>query len=116
MARIFHVTVIKEVESTIIAESLEEAQKALEADDIDDWADAEREVRVMDPLEFCKRHPQMIPTNFSEPEAGVLDGKAVAFYDYLQKHPDWLEKVEANAREFRTKLTLDKVNEKLPGI
>ncbi len=116
MARIFHVTVIKEVETTIIAESLEEAKKAMEDDDIDEWADAEWEIRVTDPLEFCKKHPQRIPTKFKEPDAGVVDGESISFYDYKKQHPDWLEKVEADAKEFRANLTLDAVNEKLPGI
>lgn len=60
--------------------------------------------------------PSRIPTKFKEPDAGVVDGESISFYDYKKQHPDWLEKVEADAKEFRANLTLDAVNEKLPGI
>ena len=59
------------------------------------------------------KKPDKIPTKFTEPDMGVLAGECVHISDYMEKFPDYLDKVKAEASEVARRLTLDKVNLKL---
>ena len=111
MPRIFRVTFTREFECTLLAESLEEAKAALEDQDheFDEWAgaDAGWETYVIDPYMGSKSASE-IPKVFKAPNMGVLDGECVNILDYQKEHPDYLDKVKADADEVALKLNLNK--------
>lgn len=115
MPRIFQVTLTKEIQVDIVADSLEELESALAADsgEFDTWAENEDwDVRVEDTLKVA--HPEMIPKEFAEPDMGVLKNSCVDVYDYKRLHPGYLEKVNADALEVARRLTAAKHNLRLP--
>jgi hypothetical protein len=115
MPRIFHVTFTKEFETTIVAEDENEVQGALDKClDFDDWCDTEWDFSISDPLSWHK-NPENVPRKFNEPDMGIDAGEAVNIYDYQKTHPDYMEKVEADAAEHARKLHEAKTQAKIPG-
>jgi hypothetical protein len=116
MPRIFHVTLTKEIDTTVVADSAEELRAALtkQKHEFDDWADyADWRISILDPLRLTTS-VERIPTKFSEPEMGVDDdGNCADIYDYKREHPDYMDKVEAEAREVIRQVNADKLNLKL---
>lgn len=116
MPRIFHVTLLKEIDITIVANSAEELKVALgnQKHEFDDWSSNEDwQIKVFDPLRLTK-HVERIPTKFSHPEMGVDDsGECVDIYDYKKEHPDYMDKVEAEALEVVRQANANKLNLKL---
>lgn len=117
MPRIFHVSFVKEFDCTIIAESAEEVEKALEKcidSDFDDWSDVSWETSVSDPYDRLKKADR-VPTKFKEPDMGIDDGEAVALSDYEKTHPDYMARLHEEAGQLALKLNLDEKNLKIPG-
>jgi hypothetical protein len=121
MPRIFHVTFTREFQCSIVAESKEELDAALESQshEFDDWADSDDwTYEITDHLRVVKQmgQPSMIPKEFKEPDMGVDNGECVNIYDYQKTHPDYLEKVNAEATEVARQITVEKLTPKLfPG-
>ena len=119
MPRIFHVTIERQLQLNIVAESAEEAQAVLDDccsdSDFDDWNPGPWTVAVYDPLRGIKK-AEKIPTSFEEPEMGILNGEAVNIYDYKKKWPNYMAEVEEDARQAALKLNTEKLVPKLPGV
>lgn len=114
MPKLFHVTFIKQWDATIIAESEEELREALDNHsgyDFDDWSDSDWETLITDL--FDHSNPDAIPTSV-KPDMGVHEGECLNIADYAKDHPDFQEKLEEAAKERIRKLTVEKLNLKLP--
>ena len=117
MPRIFHVTLTKECDVTIVGDSLQEVQSAVTSDkSLLDQLDNEVkwEVSVRDPLKSL--NSKQVPREFSPPEMGVLEGVTVDILDYKEAHPRYLDELETDAAELRYQKGVEEENLKLPGV
>lgn len=118
MPRIYTVTLTREFEVTLLAESREEAQDALakcREEDFDDWSDAPWDVQTDDPVKAWKASHK-VPSKFKEPDMAVLDGRVVAIEDYQKTHLTYMEDVKQDADETALRLHLVDRNLSLPGM
>jgi len=116
MPRIYQVTFTREFECSIVAESKEELARALkdQEHEFDEWAgaDAGWDTHVIDPYRHSKSASE-IPKVFKAPDMGVLDGECVNILDYQKQHPDYLDKVNAEATEVARQINVEKLTPKL---
>jgi len=117
MPRIFSVTFTKEFEVTIVAESADEIEAALEKEhnsEFDDWtSSSDWEWNVVDPYGHIKK-AKNLPSAFTEPDMGVTGGEALNIYDYKKTHPDFMVKIEQEARQLALRFDTEEKNLKLP--
>jgi len=117
MPRIFNVTFTREFQCSIVADSKEELDAALknQSHEFEEWTDDEWEYQITDYLNMVKKmgQPDLIPKTFKEPDMGVEEGECLNILDYAKKHPNYLDRVNAEATEVARQITLDKVTPRL---
>jgi hypothetical protein len=121
MLRVFNVTLTKDFDVTVLAESEEEVEALLEncQREIDrDWNPPDWTFSVHDPLKRIKSADK-VPKQLPFFDMVVVDGELLSAYETgsLKEKIESI-KVEAQRQldEYATRLALDKVQCKLPGI
>jgi len=119
MPRVFHVSLQRTFDCTIVAdtkEELEEALGSLSSYDFDEWDLPEWTWTIRDPLENLNvKNLDSIPDSPSKsPTMGVLGGEILNFSDVLARKPDIREELTEEVKAVKRRVTVDELNLSLP--
>ena len=112
MPRIFHVTLRREMECTVVAESEEELEIALGNADIEDWDVPDWEWDITDPTKLLRTTKDLdrLPDDPDAPDMGVVKSEVLAFSDVKAEVPDILDQVASDTRAIKQRITLEEIN------
>lgn len=112
MPRIFHVTLRREMECTIVAESEAELDAALTKADLDDWDPPDWEWDITDPTKLLRTTKDLdrLPDEPDAPDMGVIKREVLAFSDVEAEVPDILEQISNETKALKQRITLEEIN------
>ena len=119
MPRIFHVTISQEADFTIVADSEEECQAALDATNFDDWGLDAWQSRIHDPLKrltlkrLTLKTIDRVDDRARKSDMGVIGSEILDISDVLDRRPTILDEVEQEVKAIKCAITLDDRQEKL---
>jgi hypothetical protein len=118
--RIFHVTISREFDCTIAAESEENLDSALQeySYEFEDWSDAKWMWVIHDPLEKVRtsKHFSLVDDEPHGPDMAVLDEEILCLNDATDRDNELMEKIRETIRQHKRKIAQNELQEKLPGI
>jgi len=118
--RIFHVTISREFDCTIAAESEENLDSALQeySYEFEDWSDRPWTWVIRDPFDRVRSSKQfrLIGDEPEQPDMALIQEDILCFSDAEDRDEELMGKIRETIRAHKRKITQDELQEKLPGI